>query len=94
MGKYIQVNKHRMQKMFLHQKTYEVHTLNDVIILCFSVCEALKRYSYRSELNVTLPMSINFGIQLPSFNFNKTLSAVISLCKMFLRYICFTAVAH
>ena len=98
MGKYLKIKyKHRIQKMFLHQNRYEVHTQNvDIFYYFFSVCEVLKRYTSGSDFNITLPLSVNFGIQLPSFNFNKTLSlfASISLCKKFLRCMHFTAVAY
>ena len=80
--------------MFLQRKPYEVHTLNeDIFLLYFSVSEALKRCTSGSEFNVTLSMPVNFVIQLPSFNFNKTFFALISLCKKFLRCIYFTPVA-
>ena len=88
----MQVDKYRIQRMFLHQKRYKAHTLNEDIFY-FSVCEALKGWNSGSDFDVTLPMPLNFGFQLPSFNFNKMLLTLMSLCKKFLRYMYFTAVA-
>ena len=66
-----------MQKMFSHQKCYEIQILNEDIF----------NYIFQSDsdFNVTLPTSINFGIQLPSFNFSKTLCTLMPLCKKVLK---------
>ena len=77
--------------MFLHQKGYEVHTLYEDIF--YHTFQFVKHVN-GTLLVLTLMLHNHvhqFGIQLPSFNFNKILLALMVLCKTFLRCMYFTA---